>query len=300
MVAAERDLVGQELILARLSMITEQYNSITSRRKGGLIDFVGDMVKSLFGFGTDKDVQELKGIVSQNRNSLKTIVHNTKHLLSVVNVTRYEMIENRKAINQLIDATKLLKEWVENTKFRVDRSFKHVQIYQGLMFKIDMLQQHVNHIRRVKDKVLRMRNDLERGFLSEDLLPLESLESLINSPLIPTGTEFIQPLNWYYSGLKVKLVNIMNELVYSVNLPLVSTDQAFATTFISYPTPNVNEIVTIKVDVQGSSLFNSLTGQVVDIADQCYGTDPLVCPPMPVRRDNLQVFTCKEIGRAHV
>ena len=123
MVAAEKDLVGQELILSRLSIITEQYKSITSRRKKGLIDFVGDMVKSLFGFGTDKDVQELKGIVSQNRNSLKTIVHNTKHLLSVVNVTRYEMIENRKAINQLIDATKLLKEWVENTKFRVDRSF---------------------------------------------------------------------------------------------------------------------------------------------------------------------------------
>ena len=73
------------------------------------------------------------------------------------------------------------------------------------MLKVDVHQDHFIFIRRVKDKALRMQNDLKRGILSEDLLPVETLESLRNSPLIPTGSEFVSPLHLYYSGFKSKI-----------------------------------------------------------------------------------------------
>jgi len=134
---------------------------------------------------------------------------------------------------------------------------------------------------------------LERGFLSEDLLPMESLRSLINSPLIPMGSKFINPIEWYYSGLKVKLVNIGNELVYSMNLPLVSDARAVVTTFQSFPTPNVDKNVTIQIEIEGASILNSLTGQVTDLSNQCFGTDPMICPPMPIQRDSHEIHSCK-------
>ena len=280
---------GSDFILTRLNQIQNQYTGLTRTRrpKRGLINFIGDYIgKGIFGLGTEKDIQELKNIIEDNRDSLSSIVHKNNRLVSIVNATKYEMSENRQAINQLTEATKLLSKWVKETRLR-----QH--IYKGLMFKVEMLQEYVNHVRRVKDKVLRMRKDLERGFLSEELLPPDSLESLRNSPLIPTGTDFIKPLLWYYSGLKVRLVSIDDELVYSVNLPLVSTEPAMATKFLSFPTPNINKNVTIQVEVEGSSLLNGLTGQVTDITNQCFGTNPMVCPPMPVRRDNLAAHSCK-------
>ena len=87
--------------------------------------------------------------------------------------------------------------------------------------------------------------------------------------------------------MQVKLVNIGNELVYSVNLPLVSPETVFATTFKSYPTPNLDKNVTIQIKVEGSSVMNGQTGQVADVTDQCVGNHPMVCPTVPVRRNSV-------------
>ena len=117
--------------------------------------FVGDVGSKLFGFGTEKDIMELRGVISDNRDAMSRVVHSNNELVSIVNVTHYEMSENREAINQLLNATQLLKTWVNNANLRA-------HMYKGLSLKVDILQEHVNHIRRVKDKVLRMRKDLEK------------------------------------------------------------------------------------------------------------------------------------------
>ena len=279
--------IGYEFILARLTHIQEQYEQLAHpRTRRGIFDFVADVGSTLFGFGTDRDISELRTIINSNRDAINQVVQSSNKLVSIVNTTRYELAENRKAFNQLVNATTMLRNWVEKVQLRT-------HMYKGLTLKLDILQEHVNVIRRIKNKMLRMRKDLERGFLSEDLLPIHSLEGLINSPLIPAGSEFITPLYWYYSGLKVKLVSIGDELVYSVNLPLVSPEQVFATSFVSYPTPNLSKNVTIQVKVEGSSILDGRTGQVTDITNQCAGTNPIVCPSLPVRRNSVGPQSCK-------
>ena len=279
---------GEQFILTKLNQIEGQYKELTSikRTRRGLLDFVGNFGKIAFGLGTEKDNMELKKVISDNHDSLEMIVHKSNKLLTIINATNYEISENRNAVNHLLESTNRLNEWIKEIKL-------NQIMYKGLMFKVDVLQEHINHVRRIKDKVSRIRKDLERGFLSEDLLPMESLRSLINSPLIPMGSKFINPIEWYYSGLKVKLVNMGNELVYSINLPLVSDARAVVTTFQSFPTPNVDKNVTIQMEIEGASILNSLTGQVTDLSNQCFGTDPMVCPPLPVRRDSREIYSCK-------
>ena len=150
---------GEQFILSRLSQVEEQYMELTNtpRSKRGLFDFVGDFGKTVFGVGTEKDIVELRKIISDNRHSLESIVHKNNKLVSIINATNYEISENRNAVNQLVESNRLLNEWINETKL-------NQIMYKGLMFKVDVLQEHVNHVRRIKDKILRIRKDLERGF----------------------------------------------------------------------------------------------------------------------------------------
>lgn len=286
-IRAKGRFLAHGLFSARLNQIEEQYQQVTSNRnKRGLFNIIGDIGSALFGFGTQADIDELKEVIRQNQDYTSKVIHSHNQLVTIVNVTRVVVSENRYAINQLINATSMLKMYVEDVQMRT-------QMYNGVMVKLNMLQEHVNEIRRVDTKMLRMRKDLEKGYLSEDLLPVSSLEKLATSPLIPAGSEFVTPLHWYYSGLQVKLVSINDDLVYYVNLPLVSPYEAYSTTLKSYPTPNLHKNVTIQLKVKGTSVLNGQTGQVTDITNQCVGENPTVCPAMPVRRKAAGQQSCQ-------
>jgi hypothetical protein len=247
------------------------------RKKRGLFNAIGLVGKELFGLQTEQDAKELKQAIENNQKGLAVISHQSNKMLSIVNVTRMQMIENRKAINSIIDKTTQLRDWL--------RSKAGTFLYQTLVFKIQALEISVQDLERENQKMLRMRKDLERGLLSEDLLPLEELRSLINSPVIPKGNTFVSPLYWYYSKLNVNLIQMGKELIYSVDLPLVSEEHSLAKQFKSYPTPNLHRNVTIQVSVHDSTYFKSHTGQVIELPKECVGEHPLVCPPMAVRRN---------------
>lgn len=255
------------------------------RNKRGLFNFVGTLANQLFGVETEEHVSQIKQMVDKNRDTLLVITHQSNKMLSIVNATRLQMIENRKAVNELIKASAELRDWVVQVRLR-----QH--LYHVLMFRISMIQDIVTRMERMNDKMLSMRKDLERGILSEVLLPIESLRSLINSPAIPKGSKFVSPLYWYYSNLSVKMINMGDELIYSIDLPLVSEEHGIATQFKSFPTPNVNRNITLQIDVKETVLYNRHTGREVDLHDNCIGSHPLVCLPMPIKRKDQGARTC--------
>ena len=121
--------------------------------------------------------------------------------------------------------------------------------------------------------MLRVRKDLESGVLSEDLLPIEELRRLITSAMIPKGSRFVSPAYWYYSKMNVRILRIGSELVYSVDLPLVSKEQSVAKEFKSFPAPNKNSNVTLQISLSTGNrgLFRSHSGQVQELPSDCIG-----------------------------
>jgi hypothetical protein len=176
------------------------------RTRRGIFDFVGTISKSLFGVATDGDVKQLQEAVNSNRDSLSVISHQHNKMLIVVNATRFQVLENSKTVNDLIDTTSALREWVSETNLRQ-------VLYQVLMFRINMIDNLIRQLERSYDRVLRMRKDLEHGMLSEELLPVEELRKLFNSALIPKDSNFISPVYWYYTHIHVKMSQLENEMV---------------------------------------------------------------------------------------
>jgi hypothetical protein len=246
---------------------TGKTEQASTREKRGLITIVGVLGKQLFGLQTEQDAKELQKAITANRDGLEVISHISNKMLSIINVTRLQMIENRKSINDLIDVTKGLKDYLEKRT-----------ISYHLILKLQLLEISVGDLERERDRMFRMRKDLERGFLSEDMLPLDELRELANSPLIPKGNSFVTPIVWYYSNLKVHIMQVDEELVYSIDLPLVSEEHAFATQFKSFPAPNVEKNVTIQVDVNDSHLFKIHSNQVIKLPTECMVNDHLCVP----------------------
>lgn len=248
------------------------------RTRRGLFNFVGTIGKSLFGVATESDIKQLQDAVNNNRDSLSVISHQHNEMLIIVNATRFQVLENHQTINDLINTTNALREWVAETNYRQS-------LHRVVMFRIDMIENVIRQLERSYDKILRMRKDLEHGVLSEELLPLGELKSLITSALIPKDSNFVSPLYWYYTHMHVKMLQMGNELVYSVDLPLVSKQTSVAKQFQSYPTPNLISNITLQIVVQNGDIFTSHTGKALKLRENCMGHNPMVCSPMPVQRD---------------
>ena len=251
----------------------------TERHKRGLFNFVGSISKELFGLSTQQDITKLTETINKNSKETSIMTHHVNQMLSVLNTTQMNVVENRQLLNDLITASSNLNHWLKDVI--LDNRF-----YQLLLFKINILQNLVRDLEMSKVRMLRMRKDLEKGYLSEDLLPLDEIRSLINSVLIPENSKFVTPIEWYYSKLPVRTISLEREIIYSVDLPLISANQVTAKKFISYPTPNPNRNVTLKIIIPPNKWYVSHTGKAIELPRECMGKHPTVCPPTAISRDS--------------
>ena len=83
-----------------------------NRRKRALLP-LGNFFKFLFGTGTDEDVATIKTQVQNLMRSQNTVLHSVEKGISIMNLTRSEIAENREAINTLIESAKSMKVRVE-------------------------------------------------------------------------------------------------------------------------------------------------------------------------------------------
>lgn len=274
--------------LEKIRRLRSRLNVIRRRRRG-LLPILGDLGKSLFGLATEEDVERLKEEVKINRNYAKTVRHDMVNLVSVINVTRTEMKENRATVNQLINTTGHL---IQSFRSYEHWSHSHEEFLQ-IQSQYYHLHEQVENLREQRQVFLGARRDLETGTLSELLLPLSELQRLAVSDALPQGAEFIRPLLWYYSKIDVRLISSENDLIYAVRLPLVSTRVRSAVTLIAFPMPNLPRNVTLQVELTGAVTIDVMTGQTQDLdLRACSGHDPLVCLPGPTARQTSKHLSC--------
>ena len=72
-----------------------------ARRRRGLFDLGGDIFHSLFGVATDKELNTIHHVISNNKNNIKQLYHDRDRLISVVNKTILAISENRKHLTIL-------------------------------------------------------------------------------------------------------------------------------------------------------------------------------------------------------
>ena len=147
---------------------------VGSRNKRALLP-LGGFFKSLFGAASNKDVQKIKKAVqnlAKRQNNQGALLFEA---LSLINITRVNVEDNRHAINDLIDATNYL---LERTK-----EIKHIKDELNALRTFVIAYSELNlTVTELRDNINKFRSHLENLELTLDTLGLNKLAPSVTPP----------------------------------------------------------------------------------------------------------------------
>ena len=132
---------------------------------------------AMLGLANQGDLQELRYVMEMNREQVQIISHCQNKLVSIVNITRLEMIKNRETINHS-NVMHELENWIIKIDREANNKINAINLYQMQCFKKTFWKVQEN-----KHFIQNVRMDLEISKLAEELHPLGDLEKLSMSLL---------------------------------------------------------------------------------------------------------------------
>lgn len=225
-------------ILSRLVFSFGNYKMINtkqkSRQKRTLIPFAGKILSWAFGTLTNADLKVLKSSLRTLAAQQQNILHVVKDSVSILNITRVEVSQNRRAVNQVIQFTEQINMAVFNVTNEVNMLKQFVGLYTHVKLLIDETKQSIYRASLYLNNLQHKFNDLALGHLSPSVIGTSDLKKILTeiSKLLPN--RFVLPSNpdldiwFYYKTLTCTLVEgDKNQFLVIVSLPLLDTHYTF-------------------------------------------------------------------------
>lgn len=130
------------------ALLTE-YNQltdfVTNRQKRSLLN-LGGVFKFLFGVADNNDMNALRGNVAQLASSQKQIIHIVSKSISVLNLTRMEVAENRQTLNGLLSSLQKFQEEVTRQVNRLERLFIQLASFNEVMNALNTMSAELRQL----------------------------------------------------------------------------------------------------------------------------------------------------------
>ena len=151
----------------------------SGRKKQSLLPFLGSELKWLTGTATTKDIKHIKkrisSLIKTHENQRKTMVH----IVSILNLTRYETQVNRQWINII------LKELTKSNKdiralFNITNQLATQVQVQNIMLHLQaMLTNCLHFMKQLANHVLEYIDTATTGTLTPHLIPVPNLQKML-------------------------------------------------------------------------------------------------------------------------
>ena len=152
------------------------------RVRWGLFDFVGRLSKTLFGTATHEDLLVLQEAVKQTQAGMAILHDNAKMMLSVMNQTRRYVRENRMDLRTVKQETVKLAALATANARRTAALEVHIGRLR-IQRQVDLTLQQMELALRdyhLQERIFhRQKTQMERGWLTEDILPPISLRAVL-------------------------------------------------------------------------------------------------------------------------
>jgi hypothetical protein len=227
----------REMVLKSRKFLREirtMYNG--KRNKRSWIPVLGDLIHTITGVATDKQVSQLRKQILTLKESNLDLAHIVEDSISVINISKIDISLNRRSINSLIDSTNILAARFDNMTYQL----MHIQEFQRTILHYLQIQNVVLNLEEVLidllDELTKLDGALSDMF-SQKITPrvispseLANLLSVIQHNLPNTMSlpfEIRSSLLNYYQVLSCNLFRDTNGFIFTISVPLLDITSRF-------------------------------------------------------------------------
>jgi len=255
-----------------------------SRGKRALFGIFGKISKSLFGTATEEDMGVLKENLIQARADSRVLFSNQQKLVSVFDQTKHFLAENRFGIKELqSNMAKIYKIGIRNaqTVSALTTRIDALTLAREIDVNINHLFELVDIFQTQKQIFQTQKNHLQRGWLSEEILPPDQLVSILRA--IQDSHFGVLSNIWYYEYLPVTpLWELPQDLVYKILVPGLSAVDYLHYAIHYFYIPLGEEHLR-QVEGQSEVVVSTASDRsFIPEEDYCLGFDPRVCQPRKI------------------
>ena len=216
------------------------------RVKRGLFNFIGDIMGSLFGVLTEADVEKIQRNVRKIAQNQMDLTHILKESISVLNVTRLEVKENRQKINEIIETIEQIEDNIVDITGQLQSQINSLEKLTVFTAQLNLIIDSIkNAISRSMYFYLHFQMQVQlitMQRLSPSTIAADDLRNLlltIQSRLPKTISLPHDPrtkLFEYYKFLKCATLFEDNHVIITIYVPLVELTQSYEV-FKAYSLP---------------------------------------------------------------
>ena len=237
------------------------------RKKRSLLPFIGRLTSFLFGTVSESDLSTVKKNLKTLANNQQELTHVLSESLTMLNISRKEIGENRNKLNEAIAAIRELnldlKTIQANSNTKILELEQVVRVYLQSRAAFNRAKTNVamlfRHLRTFQIQL----NRLSLGRLSPIVIKPHTLVKILKSiknKLSPPLTLVREPevnLWYFYKTLKVATIIHDQKLIVVIDIPLVNTNSKLELFQIhNLPFPGQKEFrgATAKYDIESTGL----------------------------------------------
>ena len=217
--------------LAGIFQSYSDYRALGSRSRRSLIPAIGRVMSFLFGTLDENDIKDVRRGINDLSKNQQSIIHVLEEQMTILNVSRVQISENRKEIIDLVKCVSLFDQRLRNLTVEFNKRIERLEFAVNIYTQMDLLLSGIKDA--LQCAVLYLENlRLELNMLSLDhLSPSSVVPHQLKSLLIQIKTKLPPTLKlpedpekniwYYYRVLTCSTILDGDQILIILNIPLL-------------------------------------------------------------------------------
>ena len=218
----------------------DDYRTITSgdhRNKRSVLPIIGQLMSTLFGTVSESDLESVNRNVNILACNQKRVIHYLKACMSILNLTRVQVIENRRSIMDLIIVVQRLDREISALEEQFEKKIVRLEQFLHTYLKFKLILDEIRLV--TQDAMFYLENlKLELNMLSlqhlstNTISPSNLREMLIDvESRLPSNFELTSNPRidiWYFYKTLTSVTYLQDdEIRIILKIPLLNTNQKY-------------------------------------------------------------------------
>jgi hypothetical protein len=220
-----------------LKVNLQDFETLQVRDKRSLLPFIGSAASFLFGLASEEDLESIRSGVRNLAKNQAGISHVLETSLTLLNVSRVQISENRQTLNTLIGNMGELDTHLKSLASYMDKQVFEITAFLRVYLQIDLAMEEIKLMIQgailYSEQLKLQLNMLSLGRLSPSVITPTNLRSLLTEisnhipPSVTLPSDIDKNLWHYYETLTCSTVLDGNTILIIISIPLLDYSSKF-------------------------------------------------------------------------